>query len=176
MKFLFDLFPIVLFFIAFKFWGIYAATAIAMGATLLQIIWTAWRHRRVDPMLWVSFAIIVVFGGATLVLHNDTFIKWKPTALYWLFSGALLIGNYGFNKNLIQAMMGKQITLPARIWNQLNLAWAVFFALLGILNLVIAYNFTTDQWVNFKLFGSTGCLLLFVLGQSLWLAKYLKED
>jgi intracellular septation protein len=176
MKFLFDLFPILLFFVAFKIWGIYTATAVAIVATLVQIAWVAFRHRKVDPMLWVSLGVVVVFGGATLVLHNDTFIKWKPTALYWLFAGALIVSQGIFNKNLIEAMMGKQIVLPHRVWGQLNLAWAVFFAILGVVNLFVAYNYTTDQWVNFKLFGATGCLLVFIVAQSLWLAKYMKED
>jgi intracellular septation protein len=176
MKFLFDLFPIILFFVAFKVWGIYTATAVAIAATLVQIAWVAFRHRKVDPMLWVSLGVVVVFGGATLVLHNDTFIKWKPTALYWLFAFALIVAQIGFKKNLIEAMMGKQIVLPHRVWGQLNLAWAVFFALLGIVNLFVAYNFTTDQWVNFKLFGATGCLVVFIVLQSFWLAKYMKED
>lgn len=183
MKFLFDLFPVILFFVVFKVANsldhanaIYYATAVAIAATLLQIAWMAFRHRRVDPMMWVSLGIIVVFGGATLVLHNETFIKWKPTALYWLFAGALLVSQYAFGKNLIEAMMSKQITLPPRVWSQLSVAWALFFVLLGVLNLVVAYHFNTDQWVNFKLFGSTGCMIVFILAQSLWLAKYLKED
>src|ERR1700730_9842842 len=171
MKFLFDLFPILLFFVAFKIWGIYTATAVAIVATLVQIAWVAFRHRKVDPMLWVSLGVVVVFGGATLVLHNDTFIKWKPTALYWLFAGALIVSQVGFGKNLIEAMMGKQIVLPHRVWGQLNLAWAVFFAILGVVNLFVAFNYTTDQWVNFKLFGATGCLGVFIVAQSLWLPR-----
>ena len=145
MKFLFDLFPILLFFVAFKIWGIYPATAVAIVATLVQIAWVAFRHRKVDPMLWVSLGVVVVFGGATLVLHNDTFIKWKPTALYWLFAGALIVSQFAFGKNLIEAMMGKQIVLPHRVWGQLNLAWAVFFAILGVVNLFVAFNYTTNQ-------------------------------
>ena len=144
MKFLFDLFPIILFFVAFKLWGIFTATAVAIVATL--------------------------------VLHNDTFIKWKPTVLYWAFSVALIVSQLAFNKNLIEAMMGKQITLPHRIWSQLSIIWAVFFVLLGILNLFVAYHFTTNAWVNFKLFGATGCLVVFIVGQSLWLSKYMKEE
>jgi intracellular septation protein len=176
MKFLFDLFPIILFFVAFKIWGIFTATAVAIVATLVQIAFVAFRHRKVDPMLWVSLGVVTVFGGATLVLHNDTFIKWKPTVLYWAFSVALVISQLAFNKNLIEAMMGKQITLPHRVWAQLNYVWAVFFVLLGIVNLFVAYNFSTDAWVNFKLFGATGLLVVFIVGQSLWLAKYMKEE
>ncbi|MGF6534834.1 MULTISPECIES: septation protein A [Paraburkholderia] len=176
MKFLFDLFPIILFFVAFKLWGIFTATAVAIVATLVQIAWVAFRHRKVDPMLWVSLGVVTVFGGATLVLHNDTFIKWKPTVLYWAFSVALIVSQLAFNKNLIEAMMGKQITLPHRTWSQLSVIWAVFFVLLGILNLFVAYHFSTNAWVNFKLFGATGCLVVFIVGQSLWLSKYMKEE
>jgi intracellular septation protein len=176
MKFLFDLFPIILFFVAFKLWGIFTATAVAIVATLVQIAWVAFRHRKVDPMLWVSLGVVTVFGGATLVLHNDTFIKWKPTVLYWAFSVALVVSQLAFNKNLIEAMMGKQITLPHAIWTKLSLVWAAFFVLLGLVNLFVAYHYTTDQWVNFKLFGATGCLLVFIVGQSLWLSKYMKEE
>jgi intracellular septation protein len=176
MKFLFDLFPIILFFVAFKLWGIFTATAVAIVATLGQIAWVAFRHRKVDPMLWLSLAIVVVFGGATLVLHDETFIKWKPTVLYWAFAVVLLAAQLGFGKNLIEAMMGKQITLPHRIWTQLNLIWAVFFALLGIVNLLVAFHFSTDAWVDFKLFGATGILVVFIVGQSLWLSRYIKEE
>ena len=176
MKFLFDLFPIILFFGAFKVWGIFTATAVAIVATLVQIAWVAFRHRKVDPMLWLSLGIVVVFGGATLVLHDETFIKWKPTVLYWAFSVVLCVSQVVFGKNLIEAMMGKQITLPPRIWTQLNFVWSIFFALLGILNLFVAYHFSTDAWVDFKLFGATGILVVFIVGQSLWLSRYMKEE
>ncbi|WP_213295463.1 septation protein A [Paraburkholderia sacchari] len=176
MKFLFDLFPIILFFVTFKVWGIFTATAVAIVATLAQIAWVAFRHRKVDPMLWLSLGIVVVFGGATLMLHDETFIKWKPTVLYWAFAVALLVSQVAFGKNLIEAMMGKQITLPPRIWTQLNFIWSIFFALLGILNLFVAYHFSTDAWVDFKLFGATGILVVFIVGQSLWLSRYMKEE
>ncbi|MBB3256723.1 intracellular septation protein [Paraburkholderia bannensis] len=176
MKFLFDLFPIILFFVAFKVWGIYTATTVAIVATLVQIAWVAFRHRKVDPMLWLSLGIVVVFGGATLILHDETFIKWKPTVLYWAFSVVLLVSQVAFGKNLIEAMMGKQISLPQRVWTQLNLVWSVFFALLGILNLFVAFHFSTDAWVDFKLFGATGILVVFIVGQSLWLSRHMKEE
>jgi intracellular septation protein len=176
MKFLFDLFPIILFFIAFKLWGIFTATAVAIAATLIQVAWVAFRHRKVDAMLWVSLGVIVVFGGATLVLHNQKFIQWKPTALYWLFTAGLICARYAFGKNIIEKMMSKQLTLPGSIWDKLNLAWALFFFALGIANLYVVGNFTEAQWVNFKLFGTTGAMFVFVLAQSLWLAKYLKEE
>ncbi|OGT00144.1 MAG: septation protein A, partial [Gallionellales bacterium RIFCSPLOWO2_02_60_31] len=125
MKLLFDLFPVILFFVAFKFQGIYVATAIAIAATIAQIIWTKFRHGKVDTMLWVSFAIIGVFGGATLLLQDETFIKWKPTVLYWLFSVILLFSSLLFNKNLMRALLHEKIALPLHIWHRLNLSWSL---------------------------------------------------
>ncbi|WP_414445507.1 septation protein A [Burkholderia sp. 22PA0099] len=176
MKFLFDLFPIILFFVAFKVWGIFTATAVAIVATLLQVAWSAYRHKKVDTMLWVSLGVIVVFGGATLVLHNEKFIQWKPTVLYWLFAVILIGARYLFGRNLIEKMMGKQLTLPHPIWDKLNIAWGLFFAVLGVANLYVVDHYTPSQWVNFKLFGTTGAMFVFIILQSLWLAKYLKED
>lgn len=175
MKLLFDLFPVILFFIAFKLQGIYIATAIAIAATVAQIIWTKYRHGKVDTMLWVSFAIIGVFGGATLLLQDETFIKWKPSVLYWLFSVILLGSNLLFSKNLIRALLNEKMALPVRVWNRLNLSWSLFFAALGFINLYVAFNYSTDTWVNFKLFGFTGLMLVFILAQSAWLAKYVDE-
>ncbi len=175
MKFLFDLFPVILFFVAFKFLGIYAATAVAMGATFVQIGWVWFRHRKVDTMLWVSLAVIVVFGSATLLLHDETFIKWKPTVLYWLFGVILLVAQFAFHKNLIRAMMGKQMTLPDAVWDKMLLSWAGFFAAMGVLNLYVAFNYSTDAWVNFKLFGGMGLMLVFVVLQALMLSKHLHD-
>ena len=172
MKFLFDLFPVILFFVAFKFFGIYPATAVAIGATFVQIGWVWYRHRKIDNMLWVSFGVIVVFGGATLLLHDETFIKWKPTVLYWLFGVVLLTAEIGFRKNLIKAMMEKQMTLPDAVWRKLLMSWAGFFTVMGALNLYVAFNYSTDAWVNFKLFGGMGLMLVFVVLQALMLAKY----
>ncbi|MDO8466455.1 MAG: septation protein A [Gallionella sp.] len=175
MKLLFDLFPVILFFVAFKIQGIYVATSVAIAATVAQIIWTKWRHGKVDTMLWVSFAIIGVFGGATLLLHDETFIKWKPTVLYWLFSVILLFSNLLFNKNLMRALLHEKIAMPLHVWSRLNLIWSLFFAALGFINLYVAFNYSTDDWVNFKLFGFTGLMVVFILAQSVWLAKYVDE-
>lgn len=175
MKFLFDLFPVILFFVAFKVFGIYTATAVAIGATVLQIGWVWLRHRKVEPMQWVSLAIISVFGSATLLLHDETFIKWKPTVLYWLFAVVLVGSVAGWRKNLIRAMMEKQVTLPQALWGRLNAAWAAFFAAMGVLNLYVAYQFSTDTWVNFKLFGSMGLMLVFIVVQSIWLSRHMEE-
>lgn len=176
MKFFFDLFPIILFFAAYKFFGIFTATAVAIGATFAQIGWVWFRHGKVDTMLWVSLAIVTVFGGATLLLHDATFIKWKPTVLYWLFASVLLVGQLGFKKNLIKVMMQKQMTLPENIWLRLNFGWAAFFAVVGVVNLYVAFNYSENTWVNFKLFGILGMMLLFVLGQGVLLGKYMVED
>src|SRR5258706_15190553 len=123
----------------------------------------------------VSLGIIVVFGGATLVLRDETFIKWKPTVLYWMFGGALA-GAQLFGRNLIRSMLGAQLQLPDRVWRNLNWSWAGFFAFMGAANLLVAFNFSTDQWVNFKLFGGTGLMLLFVLAQAVFLARHMPED
>jgi intracellular septation protein len=175
MKFLFDLFPVILFFIAFKVSGIYVATGVAIAATFAQIGWLLLRGRKVDTMLWVSLAIIVLFGGATLWLQDETFIKWKPTVLYWLFGAVLAGATLVFRRNLIRKLMEEQVSLPDRVWGQLNASWIGFFALMGAANLIVAYNFPTDTWVNFKLFGGMGLMLAFVVGQSLLLAKYIEE-
>lgn len=175
MKFLFDIFPVILFFIAFKVKDIYFATAVAIAATFVQVGWLWLRKKRIDPMLWASLAIIVVFGGATLLLQNETFIKWKPTVLYWLFAVALAGAETFAGKNLIRTMLGAQLELPAHVWTRLNWSWAGFFAFMGAANLFVAYNFPTDLWVSFKLFGGVGLLILFVIGQAVFLARYVQE-
>ncbi|MEC4721850.1 septation protein A [Noviherbaspirillum sp. CPCC 100848] len=204
MKFLFDLFPVILFFAMFK-WGennpeaaqglvdqylsgfvsgtataaqapIMLATALAILATVGQIAYLLLRRRKVDGMLWVSLAIITLFGGATIYFHNETFIKWKPTVLYWAFGAALVISQVLFGKNLIRLMMQKQLVLPDPVWQKLNLSWAGFFVAMGLVNLYVAYSFSTAFWVNFKLFGFTGLMLGFVVAQSLLLSKYMKDS
>ena len=175
MKLLFDLFPILLFFIAFKLEGIYVATAAAIGATVVQIVWTKFRHGKVDKMLWVSLAIVGVFGGATLLLHDERFIKWKPTVLYWAFSLILLFSDLLLHKNLMRNMLQEKIALPLHVWKRFNLSWSLFFAILGFINLYVAFHFSTETWVDFKLFGFTALMLVFILAQGVWLSKYIDE-
>ena len=175
MKFLFDLFPVILFFIAFKVAGIFVATAVAIVATFVQIGWVWYRHRKVDTMLWVSLVIVTVFGGATLLLQDETFIKWKPTVLYWLFAGILGGGALFMKKNLMKSLLSEQMQLPDVAWNRMNLSWIGFFVFMGIANLAVAYNFSTDDWVTFKLFGGMGLMLVFVLVQGLLLSKDIEE-
>ena len=176
MKFLFDLFPIILFFIAYKFAGIFVATAVAIAATVGQIGWVWFRHRKVDTMLWVSLVIVTVFGGATLFFQNPTFIKWKPTVLYWFFACSLLFSAQVLGKNLIRTLLEAQMKLPEPLWGKLNLAWAAFFSVMGVINLFVAFNFSEDAWVNFKLFGGMGLMLLFVLAQGMLLSRYIEEE
>ncbi|MDR1461953.1 MAG: septation protein A [Azoarcus sp.] len=200
MKLLLDLLPVIFFFGTYELAGFYPdeslalaanwlgndiskdlapiliATFVAIVATALQIAIVWLKRRKVDRMLWVSLIVIAVLGGATLVFHDPTFIKWKPTAFYWLFGTALLGSNLLFRRNLIKRMLEAQIRLPEPIWSRLNLAWALFFALLGILNLYVAYNFSEKAWVHFKLFGFTGLILFFSLAQGLYLSKHLIDE
>jgi intracellular septation protein len=174
MKLLFDLFPVLLFFIAFQWWGIFVATAVAIAASCAQIGWLALRGRKIDRMLWASLAIIVVFGGLTLVLRDKTFIQWKPTVLYWLF-GAVLAGGALGGRNLIRSMLSEQVQLPEPVWTRLNWSWVAFFAFMGAANLYVAYNFSESAWVNFKLFGGMGLMLAFVVAQAALLARYVED-
>ena len=176
MKFLFDLFPVILFFVAYKFAGIYVATGVAIVATFVQIGWVWFRHRKVDTMLWVSLVLITVFGGATLLLQDKTFIQWKPTVLYWLFA-AILAGSIVFRKkNLMRSLLSEQMQLPDAAWDRMNVSWIGFFIFMGIANLAVAFNFSEDTWVNFKLFGGMGLMLAFVLVQGMLLSKYIEEE
>lgn len=201
MKFLFDLFPVILFFAAFKIsekspeaaadwlgqWlgaeavapaqaPILVATVVVILATFVQIGWVWFRHGKVDKMLWISLVLVVVFGGMTLIFKNESFIKWKPTILYWIFAGSMSVAALVFKKNAIRSMLGEQMQLPDAVWTRVNLSWIGFFLFMGAANLVIAFNFPTDVWVNFKLFGGMGLLLVFVLVQGLVLSKYLEDS
>ena len=165
MKFLFDLLPVGLFFVA---------TGVANAASVIQVGWLAARRKKIPPMLWASLAIIVVFGGLTLYLRDKTFILWKPTVLYWLF-GAVLAGGAALRRNLIQALLSEQMTLPEPVWSRLNWSWVAFFAFMGALNLYVAFNYSEKVWASFKLFGGMGLMILFVVVQSAFLAKYVEE-
>lgn len=175
MKLLFDLFPILLFFLAYKYGDVYLATGVAIAATIAQIAWLKLRSRKVEPMQWASLGIIVVFGGMTLLFRDETFIKWKPTVLYLLFAGALLFTGHFTGKQPLKAVMGTQLELPDAVWARLTQAWVVFFLVMAVINLFVAYRMSLDAWVNFKLFGSLGLTLIFVLAQGLWLSKHMKE-
>jgi intracellular septation protein len=177
-KFLFDLFPLILFFVAFKFSDIFTATAVAIAAGVGQFVWLKATGKAIEATHWINLTVIVVFGGATLFFQNDVFIKWKPTVLYWLFAAILAGGKMFFHRNIMQKLMGTQVSMPANLWDKLNYSWAAFFVTSGALNLYVAFSgrFTESQWVNFKVFGLMALLLLFVLAQSVWLGRHLKDD
>jgi intracellular septation protein len=176
MKFLFDLFPVLCFFTVYWVSDIYTATGAAIVATVGQLTWLRIRKRKIDTMLWVSFGLIVVFGGLTLYLQDKRFIMWKPTVLYWFFAGALAVSATVFRKNLIRSMLSKEMQLPEPIWARVNWSWVGFFAVMGLANLYVAFNFDEPTWVKFKLFGGTGLMLLFVVVQALFLARHLEEQ
>jgi intracellular septation protein len=205
MKVLFDLFPVILFFLAYTgakrapetaasvvsslLGGLGAAgavateqapilfaTAVAILATFGQVGWLLLRGRKVDHLLWISLGIIVVMGGATLLLRDPTFIKWKPTVLYWTFAAVLLGSDLVLRKNLIRTMMQQQMSLPDPIWMRLNLSWVGFFTLMGAANLYVAYNYSENAWVNFKLFGGIGLMLGFVILQGLMLSRFIESE
>jgi intracellular septation protein len=205
MKILFDFLPIFLFFAAFKYaeahkeWAaafatsqfgfavaggvvgqgeapVLLATVVVIVATLTQVAWLKLRGRRVDTMLWISLVLVMVLGGATIYFHNETFIKWKPSLLYWAMGLSFWLSPLLFGKNLLRVLLGEQMELPAHVWHRLNFAWVAFFALMGLLNLWVAYSFSTTAWVNFKLFGGIGLMLLFTLAQGLFLSRYMKDD
>jgi intracellular septation protein len=192
MKFLFDLFPVIVFFAAYKLAGggdkggscivtpdtpitqdpILLATGLAIVATLGQVGWLLLRRKKVDGMLWVSLAIVTLFGGATLVLRDPTFIQWKPTILYWSFSAVFLLSPLFLRRPLAQAMLEEKISLPPKIWGRLNASWVAFFAFMGAVNLAAVRTLSCNDWVNFKFYGFTGLMLLFVMGQALFLARH----
>jgi len=204
MKLLLDFLPIILFFGTFKFaeghkeWAadfatrhfgsivsggqvsamqapVLLATVVVIVATVAQVLLLKARGRKVDLMLWVSLVLVVVMGGATIWFQSETFIKWKPSALYWIMGLALWLSPLLTGKNLLKVLLGEQLQLPAKVWHRLNFAWIAYFGLMGILNIWVAYTFSLDTWVNFKLFGSIGLTIVFTLAQGLFLARYLEE-
>ena len=198
MKFLFDLFPVILFFAAFKLgqanadalaaWlqpilggtldpeqaPVLAATAVAIIASIVQVAIVFLKGKKPEPMLWISLAIIVVFGSLTLILHDATFIKVKPTILYWVFAGILLFAHIT-GRNFITKLLGAQIQLPPAAWHTMQLAWIAFFFITGALNLLVAFTCETDTWVNFKLFGILALTLAFTVALGFWIAKLTGE-
>ena len=205
MKILLDFLPILLFFATFKYaeghqeWAaafatqhlgflvaggqvgtteapVLLSTVVVIIASLAQVTWLKARGKKVDLMLWISLALVVVLGGLTVWLHSETFIKWKPTGLYWAMGLSFLVSQFAFRRNLLKLMLGAQLQLPELVWMRLSLAWVGFFAFMGVLNLWVAFNFSTSTWVNFKLFGGIGLMLLFTLVQGLYISRHLPEE
>ena len=175
MKILFDFFPILLFFIAYKFGDIYIATMTAIAASFLQVVISRIKQGHFEKLPLVTLGVITVLGGATLLLRNEMFIKWKPTAVYWILAVAFFMSQYIGEKPLIQRAAERSITLTKEAWNRLNLSWAVFFTLMGGLNLYVVNNYDTDTWVNFKLFGTLGLTLIFIILQTIYMVRISKN-
>lgn len=173
MKMLFDLFPVLLFFVVYKAVDIYTATAVLIIASALQTLgYRLWKGKFEQNHV-ITLVLVAAFGGLTLLLHDEMFIKWKPSVINWLFA-AIFIGSMWIGKKpVIQRMLGGQVQVPMQIWKKLNWAWAVFFTVLGFINLYVVYNFDTDTWVNFKLFGIMGLTIVFIIAQSLYMAKHI---
>lgn len=175
MKLIFDFFPIVIFFIAYKIGGIYTATAAFILASCVQMSLYWYLHHRFEKMHVITFILGVLLGGATLFFHDEMFIKWKPTVIYWVFTLVFVASQYIGKKSVLERMMESNITLPKPVWLKLNLSWAIFFAVMGFVNLYVIYNFSTNAWVNFKLFGMLGITFVFVILQGIYMGRHLKS-
>jgi intracellular septation protein len=171
MQLLVDFLPIIVFFVAFKLYGMYVATAAIIVAMAIQIAVQWIRERTVNKMLLISGVLVAILGGITLILRNPIFLQWKPTIVNWLFAVAFLGSQFIGSRTLIQRVMGHAVELPAQMWKQLNLMWVANFIILGAANLYVVYNFDENTWVNFKLFGMLGLTLLTAVGQAIWIAS-----
>lgn len=175
MKLLFDFFPIILFFIVYKKFGIYPATAVVIATSGLQVLFSWVRYRRIDSLLLATSAIVIVLGTITLLAKDEIFIKWKPTVIYWVSALVFFASQYIGKKNIIQRMLDSNIQVPMHIWQRLNLSWVIFFILLGTANIYVVYHYSTDTWVNFKLVGIMGLTLIFIILQALFLGGYIQD-
>lgn len=175
MKLLFDYFPILCFFIAYKFYGVYVATAVTMGACILQnaIYWL--KNKRFEKLHLITLLSVLILGGFTLIFHKAIFIQWKPSIIYWIFAVILLFGQFISKKNLLARMLGDKILLPEKVWHQLSLAWSFFFIFLGFLNIYVIYHYSMNAWVNFKLFGTLGLTLVFIIGQAIYMSRHIQQ-
>jgi len=176
MQLLFDFFPLIAFFIAYKFGGIFIATGVIIAAVVLQTAVQWFRHRKVSTMSLISAALVLVFGGLTLWIHDEAFIKWKVTVVYWLFAAGFLVSQFVGDRPVVQRMLDENITLERPLWLRLNTAWVVFFAALGAINIYVMHHFSTDTWANFKVFGVIGLTLVFTVLQGIWLAAKMPPE
>lgn len=176
MQLLFDFLPLIAFFVAYKFWGIFVATGVIIAAVLLQTSIQWLRHRKVSTMALVSAGLVLVFGGLTLWIHDEAFIKWKVTVVNWLFAAGFLLSQFVGDRPMIQRLLDSSVTLTRPLWVKLNTLWALFFLFLGAINLYVMYNFSTDTWAKFKVFGVLGLTLVFAVAQGAWLASKLPKD
>jgi intracellular septation protein len=176
MQLLFDFFPVIAFFVAYKLADIYVATGVIIAAVIIQVALQWFRHRKVSPMTLISGALVLIFGTITLLVHDKTFIQWKPTVLNWLFGAGFLVSQFFGEQPVIQRLMGANLTLERPVWIKLNLMWVAFFFVMGALNLYVAFSFEESTWVNFKLFGMLGLTMVFALLQGVWLSSKMPAD
>ena len=184
MKLLFDFFPLVLFFGAYKLFDIYVATLVAMAASLAQVVFIRIRHQRFETTHLVTLFVIFLFGGMTLIFQDDMFIKWKPTIVNWIFAVVVLGSQFIGKRTVLERLLGGQMQMPARIWKKVNVSWGLFFFVSGLLNLYVAFYFRThldeaartDFWVNFKVFGLLGLTLAFSIIQMMIVARYISTE
>jgi intracellular septation protein len=176
MQLLFDFFPLIAFFVAYKFADIFVATGVLIVAVMVQTTIQWIRHRKVSSMVLISAALVLVFGGLTLWIHDEAFIKWKVSIVNWLFAAGFLISQFVGERPMIQRMLEGNVTLDRPLWIRLNMMWTAFFLALGFINLYVMFNFSTDVWAKFKVFGVIGLTLVFALLQGLWLASKMPED
>jgi intracellular septation protein len=205
MKLLFDFLPILLFFGTFKYaetqreWAsrfasehlgfmvsggtvgteeapVLLATVVVILATLAQVVYLKLRGRKIDTMLWINLGLVTLFGGATIYLHSEAFIKWKPSVLYWVMGFGVLVSQMFFGKNLPKMLLGKELQLPDPVWQRVGVSWFLFFLVMGVLNIWVAYSFSTATWVNFKLFGGMGLMFAFMVAQGLYLSRHMKDE
>ncbi len=176
MKLFNDFLPIILFFVVYKMYDIYTATAVAIVAAIVQATLFYSKHRKLEKMHYINVGMLVLFGGATLLFQNEAFIMWKPTVINWLLAAVLLGSHFIGEKTVIQRLMDSSLTLPQEIWSRINISWILFFLLSGALNIYVAFNYDTDTWVNFKLFGMLGISVVFMVAQGLYLTRYLKQQ
>jgi len=176
IKQLVEFFPILLFFIAFKLYDIYVATAVVIVATILQVAYAWFKFRKVETMQWITLALVLIMGGLTLILHDEQFVKWKLSIIEWLFGGAFLGSQFIGRAPFIERMMSSQLTLPEVIWKRLNLCWAGFFIGVGCLNVYVMFNYNTNDWVTFKTFIVPGMMAVFIVVQMIFLYKHLPDS
>jgi intracellular septation protein len=176
MQLIVEYLPLILFFAAYKLYGIYIATGVAIGASIGTILYARFKTGKVTPLQWISLVIIGVFGGATIVLHDETFIKWKPSVLYVCMAGALLIGKVFYKKDWLASLFAQaNLVLPAKVWTTLTWTWIAFFSFLAALNGYVATHYSLDAWVNFKVWGVMGMMLVFFLGIGVYLSRHMPK-
>src|SRR3990167_6150780 len=176
MKLLFDYFPIICFFIVYKLYGVFVATAATMAACVLQNIVYWLIHKRFEKLHVITLISVLILGGFTLIFHKAIFIQWKPSIIYWIFAAVLLFGQFFSKKNLLASMLGDKIILPKKVWYNLSIAWSVFFTFLGFLNVYIIYHYSLNAWVNFKLFGTLGLTVAFAIVQTIYMARHMQKS